>query len=49
MEISSAEVGMYLGRMVWLETPTNRKSEPYTDKMNPDTSLRDRSISGLTM
>ena len=49
VQISKDESGEYQGTIVWLKQPLNKKGKPYTDRMNPDESLRDRPILGLTM
>lgn len=39
----------YVGQIVWLKKPTNRKGEPHKDRLNPDKSLRDRTIMGINI
>lgn len=39
----------YNGKIVWLETPTNKDGSPVLDTNNPDKSLQSRQLIGLNM
>lgn len=43
------ESGKYYGKIVWLKEPDDPEGNPKTDKMNPDSELRDRPIMGLVL
>jgi uncharacterized protein (DUF2147 family) len=41
--------GKYYGRIVWLQKPKDESGKPKVDKNNPNTSLRNKPLLGLTM
>lgn len=41
--------GKYYGRIVWLQKPKDETGKPKLDKNNPNTSLRNKPLLGLTM
>ncbi|MEO1054497.1 MAG: DUF2147 domain-containing protein [Bacteroidota bacterium] len=47
VEIYKKDNQQYAGKIVWMKKPINKKGEPHKDKMNPDKSLRDRTLMGL--
>ena len=49
VEIYQKDSTNYAGKIVWMEEPTNKKGEPYTDKKNTNKALRSRPIMGLHM
>ena len=49
VHIDGDQTGPLTGKIVWLEKPTNKKGEPVTDRLNPDKSLRNQPIMGISM
>ena len=49
VEIYQKDDQHYSGKVVWLKKPANKKGEPQKDKMNPDKSLRNRTIMGIDL
>ncbi len=49
VEIYAVDSDSYNGKIVWIENPTNKKGEPYKDKLNPDKNLQNRPILGIDM
>ena len=43
------QAGQLCGEIVWLRAPTGADGRPKTDARNPDASLRNRPLIGLTM
>jgi uncharacterized protein (DUF2147 family) len=41
--------GKYYGKIVWLQKPKDESGKPKVDKNNPNTSLRNKPLLGLTM
>ena len=41
--------GLMCGRLRWMDTPRDAKGEPKRDKNNPDPTLRQRELCGLTL
>ena len=41
--------GLMCGRLRWLDTPRDARGEPKRDKNNPDPTLRQRGLCGLTL
>ena len=41
--------GKYYGKIVWLQKPKDENGKPKVDKNNPNTSLRNKPLLGLTM
>lgn len=41
--------GKYYGKVIWLSNPKDVNGKPKLDKHNPNTSLRDKPLIGLTM
>ena len=47
VEIYESDPKVYMGKIVWMEQPTDKKGRPHLDKMNQDKSLRDREMMGI--
>ncbi|MEM8568968.1 MAG: DUF2147 domain-containing protein [Bacteroidota bacterium] len=47
VEIYKNSDDKYLGKIVWLKEPNDKKGNALTDKMNKDKSLRGRSVMGM--
>lgn len=41
--------GKYYGKIVWLQTPKDKKGNPVKDKYNPKPALRSKTIMGLVV
>jgi uncharacterized protein (DUF2147 family) len=41
--------GKYVGKLVWISTPTDKNGKPALDSKNPDANLQKRQLVGLTM
>ena len=41
--------GKYYGKIIWLQKPKDESGKPKVDKNNPNASLRNKPILGLTM
>jgi uncharacterized protein (DUF2147 family) len=47
IEISQAEDGSYVGKIVWLKEPLDKAEKPKTDNKNPNKELRNRPLMEL--
>lgn len=47
IEISQAEDGSYVGKIVWLKKPLDKAEKPKTDNKNPNKELRNRPLMEL--
>ena len=49
IEISQAEDGSYIGKIVWLKEPLTEAGKAKTDSKNPDAELRNRPLVNLVV
>lgn len=47
VEVYEKRPGVLAGKIVWMARTTDKKGNPFTDKKNPDKSLRDQPMMGL--